>query len=221
VHRCLGPARLFSFGVGQSTNRYLLDGLARMGRGAVAYLGLNDDVNTIMAQYFQRISRPALGDIRIDWGGAKVHDVFPQQVCDLYVGRPVVLCGRYEGELPKSIALSGTVGGQEHRFEVPVEQSDANVDSKALASIWARMKIDDLADRDGYEGGIDLPAQVRQLALEYNLMSAYTAFVAVDSMTRTAGDHGVTVAVPVPLPEGVRYETTVQAAENLHPARPN
>ncbi|HSZ59486.1 MAG TPA: VIT domain-containing protein [Tepidisphaeraceae bacterium] len=221
VHRCLGPARLFSFGVGQSTNRYLLDGLARMGRGAVAYLGLNDDVNTIMAQYFQRISHPALGDIRIDWGGAKVHEVFPQQVCDLYVGRPVVLCGRYEGELPKSIALSGTVGGREHRFEVPVEQSDANVDSKALASIWARMKIDDLADRDGYEGGIDLPAQVRQLALEYNLMSAYTAFVAVDSMTRTAGDHGATVAVPVPLPEGVRYETTVQAADNLHPARPN
>ena len=53
VHRCLGPARLFSFGVGQSTNRYLLDGLARMGRGAVAYLGLNDDADAIMAQYFR------------------------------------------------------------------------------------------------------------------------------------------------------------------------
>ena len=41
-------------------------------------------------------------------------------------------------------------------------------------------------------------------------MSAYTAFVAVDSTQTTQGDHGVTVVVPVPVPEGVRYETTVQ-----------
>ena len=47
------------------------------------------------------------------------------------------------------------------------------------------------------------------MALEYGLMPAYTAFVAVDSLTRTAGDHGVSVAVPVPVPEGVRYDTTV------------
>ena len=221
VHRCLGPARLFSFGVGQSTNRYLLDGLARMGRGAVAYLGLNDEANKIMGEYFDRISHPALSDIHIDWGGARVHDVFPQQPSDLYVGRPVVLCGRYEGVLPRSITLTGTLAGQTERFEVPIQQTDANVDAKALASIWARMKIADLADRSGYEADIDMPAQVRQLALEYNLMSAYTAFVAVDSMTRTTGDHGVTVGVPVAVPEGVCYETTVQAADNLPPRSPN
>ena len=33
--------------------------------------------------------------------------------------------------------------------------------------------------------------------------------LAVDSLTRTAGGHGVTVAVPVPVPDGVRYDTTV------------
>ena len=56
----------------------------------------------------------------------------------------------------------------------------------------------------------ELPTQIRRIALDYGLMSAYTAMVAVDSLTRTAGDHGVSVAVPVPIPEGVRYETTVQ-----------
>jgi Ca-activated chloride channel family protein len=45
--------------------------------------------------------------------------------------------------------------------------------------------------------------------MEYGLMSAFTAFVAVDSMTRTAGDFGTTVVTPVPVPEGVRYETSV------------
>jgi Ca-activated chloride channel family protein len=41
-------------------------------------------------------------------------------------------------------------------------------------------------------------------------MSAYTAFITVDSLRQTVGDLGVTVAVPVPAPEGVRYDTTVQ-----------
>ena len=76
------------------------------------------------------------------------------------------------------------------------------------------MKIADLADQATYEGGRELAGEVKQVALEYGLMSAFTAFVAVDSLTRTAGDHGTTVGVPVPVPEGVRYETTVTDGKN-------
>ena len=209
VGKCLGPARLFSFGVGQSTNRYLLDGLARMGRGAVAYLGLRDDANQIMSQYFDRISHPALSDIAIDFAGSNVRDVYPSKIPDLYVGRPVVISGRFEGQPPASMKVRGTVGGREIVMDVPVTVADTPVNEKSLPAVWARMKIADLADRAAIEGGIDLPREVRQLAMDYNLMSAYTSFVAVDSMTRTSGDHGVSVAVPVPVPEGVKYETTV------------
>ena len=56
----------------------------------------------------------------------------------------------------------------------------------------------------------ELAATIEQTALDYNLMSAHTAFVAVDSTGRTQGDHGTTVGVAVPVPQGVRYETTVQ-----------
>lgn len=215
IHRCLGPARLFSFGVGESTNRYLLDHMAKMGRGAVAYLGLNDDASEVMAWYFDRISHPAMSDIAIDWGNARVHDVFPQQVPDLFVGRPVILTGRYEGELPRSIRLSAKVDREWQRFDIPVQQADLPAAQKALPVVWAREKIGDLADRAAYEGGIDLPTQIKNLAMEYSLMSDYTAFVAVDSRSRTSGDHGTTVAVPVPVPQGVRYETTVQEATNV------
>ena len=40
IHERLGPSRIFSFGIGSSVNRYLLDHMAKQGRGAVAYLGL-------------------------------------------------------------------------------------------------------------------------------------------------------------------------------------
>jgi Ca-activated chloride channel family protein len=202
THRCVGPAHVFSFGVGQSTNRYLLDGLARMGRGAVAYLGLNDDADEVMCQYFDRISHPALTDITIDWANAKVNDVFPRQIPDLYVGRPVVLTGRFEGKPPQSVTLHAKLVGRDQQIEIPVQTTHAEVNPKALASVWARMKIADLADRAGYDSGIDLPGQIRQIAMEYSLMSAYTAFVAVDSTTRTGGDQPVRVAVPVAMPQG-------------------
>jgi Ca-activated chloride channel family protein len=40
-------------------------------------------------------------------------------------------------------------------------------------------------------------------------MSDYTSFVAVDASERTDGSYGVTVQQAVPVPDGVRYDTTV------------
>jgi len=48
------------------------------------------------------------------------------------------------------------------------------------------------------------------------LRSSFTAFVAVDASRRTEGTQGVTVPVAVPVPEGVRYDTTV----NERPRQP-
>ena len=40
------------------------------------------------------------------------------------------------------------------------------------------------------------------MALDYSLLSSLTAFVAVDSLTRTVAGHGYSVKVPVPVPGG-------------------
>jgi Ca-activated chloride channel family protein len=71
------------------------------------------------------------------------------------------------------------------------------------------MKMADLGDEAIDEPHPELGAQIKQLALDYSLMSAYTGFVAVDSSRRTEGKEGTTVPVPVPVPEGVKYRTTV------------
>ena len=42
----------------------------------------------------------------------------------------------------------------------------------------------------------ELEDLIRQTALEYELMSDYTAFVAVDASQPTSGSHGVTVFQP-------------------------
>ena len=209
VHQRLGATRIFSLGVGSSVNRYLLDHLAKLGRGAVAYLGLNDDGAKVMDDFLERISHPALSDLRIDWGAMYVTEVFPLRLPDLFVDRPVVVTGRFTGDPAPDVRVIGTAGGRPMELTVPAQLDDAAATHKGLPAVWARMKIADLEDRMSYDANGKLPRQIKQVALDYGLMSAFTAFVAVDSTRRTKGTGAATVPVAVTVPEGVNYETTV------------
>jgi Ca-activated chloride channel family protein len=210
VSQKIGASRIFSFGVGQSPNRYLMDRMAVLGRGAVAYLSLNDDPVAVMEQFQERISHPAMTDLTIDWGHMHVKDVYPRILPDLIVGRPVVVTGRFTGE-PDTVTVSGRSGMQPITYSVHVDSKATQQEHPGISAVWARLKIMDLMNQVSRmpQHASEIQQTVTQTALNYNLMSAFTAFVAVDSLTRTDGDFGTTVAVPVSVPEGVRYDTTV------------
>jgi Ca-activated chloride channel family protein len=209
VQRTIGSTRIFSFGVGNSVNRYLLDGLATEGRGAAAYLGLEDSASAVMEYYFERISRPAMTDVGIDWGSVAVSDVYPARLPDLFAGRPIIVTGKFAGRLG-AVSVRGRLGTEPVSLDLG-EPRDSR--QPALRNLWARLKIEDLSRRQNWAGdpGGDFAQAIRATALEHGLMSAYTSFVAVDAGERTAGEHGTTVHQAVPVPAGVRYETTVSA----------
>lgn len=208
VHDRIGDARIFSFGVGSSVNRYLLERMAKEGRGAVAYLGPHDSATEIMSNFFRRISHPALTDLSIDWGSMVISDVYPAKLPDMFVGRSVVITGKYIGA-PGDVSVSGYSGSRQHRTNLAFTK--ANASTAFIPNIWARLRIAELADRKAWEHDPydELGAAIKATALKYQLVSDYTSFVAVDASRRTAGDFGVTVPQAVPVPEGVRYETTV------------
>jgi Ca-activated chloride channel family protein len=210
VDEKIGSARLFSFGVGSSVNRYLLDGLAKMGRGAVAYVNLNDPATDAVDLFYERAAHPALADISVDWGELAVSDVYPRRLPDLFVGRPVLVTGRFEGNRPTTIRISGLAGGERRTISLDVDPTMDEAEHAGIESVWARWKIADLSDREILERSPEIKQQIIDTSLTYRVLTAYTAFVAVDESERTAGEEGVQVAVPVPVPEGVRYETTVQ-----------
>ena len=208
VHSRIGNARIFSFGVGESVNRYLMERMAKVGRGAVAYLGLNDSADEVMGAFFERVSRAALTDIEIDWGGMTVSDTYPSRLPDLFVGRPLIVAGKFRGE-PTAVTVSGTVDGARRTFRI--EAVEAGRVGLSLAKVWARANIAELTDRQATAGDPhgELRDAIRRIALQHQLASDYTSFVAVDSSEITEGEYGVTVRQAVPVPEGVRYETTV------------
>ncbi len=208
VHDRIGESRIFSFGVGSSVNRYLLERMAKEGRGAVAYLGSRDSARDLMRDFFGRISQPALTDIDIDWGSMTVSDVYPARIPDVFVGRSVVVTGKYLGA-PGEVVVSGTAGDQVRKLTLSSGESAAEV--PFLSKIWARLRIADLSDRMSFENDPygEFANAIKTTALEHQLVSDYTSFVAVDASRKTSGDYGVTVPQAVPVPDGVRYETTI------------
>ena len=209
VHRRVGTSRIFSFGVGDSVNRYLMERMAKAGRGVAAYLGFDDSAEDVMGAFFDRVSRPALTDIEVDWSGMQVSETYPATLPDLFVGRPVVVAGKYRGR-PREITVSGMAG--ESRRTLTASASPGSETGRSIAKVWARSKIADLTDRQiaGGDPEGELRDAITRVALRHQLASSYTSFVAVDSSRRTEGSHGITVHQAVPVPDGVRYDTTVE-----------
>lgn len=139
IHAQLGASRIFSFGIGSSVNRYLLDRMAQLGKGAVAYIGLNDDPTDAVDRFYQRISHPALTDVTIDYGRLQVQETFPRVLPDLFVGRPLLVTGRLQGNDNTKIRITGMTGGKQHTITVPVSL-DTSEEHPAIASLWARKK---------------------------------------------------------------------------------
>jgi len=210
VHDKLGDSKVFSFGVGSAPNRFLLERLAKMGQGAAAYVTTdNSTSDQAIDDFIERISRPVFSDITIDWGKTAVTEVYPPRVPDLHFSQPIVLVGRFSGKAGKRIIVNGYSAGKPARITRPLTQQDQRARPE-LAQIWARMKIADLADQSFWAADKEpLIAEIRDLALDFGLMSKYTAFLAVDSTSKTAGEQGVAVTQAVPVPADVKFDTTV------------
>lgn len=207
VKKHMGEARLFSLGVGSSVNRHLLERMAHVGRGDALVVTLDESGREAADNFFKRIEHPALSDLRIDWGGMEVSEVYPSPLPDLFVGRPVVLLGRYEGSGRATVRVSGRAEGKRITMEVPVDLDQPDVRHKALTAVWARTKMAEMLDATAWvRGKRPLVTEIRALALEHGLVSPYTSFIAVDGGRRTGADRGTTVPVPVAVPKGVQFE---------------
>ncbi len=201
-------ARVFAFGIGSSVNRFLLDGMAKYGRGEVEYVALNDDGSAAARRFYERVRNPLLTDISVDWNGLPVADVYPRQIPDLFGAKPVILTGRYTGNGKGVVRLKGKMSGVDFVREIPVDFSSSQSQHDVLSTLWARTRVDDLMSQDfkGAQQGAmkdEVKQAVIQLGLDYRLMTQFTSFVAVEEMIVTDGGQPRRIDVPVEVPEGV------------------
>jgi Ca-activated chloride channel family protein len=193
-------ARVFSFGIGSSVNRYLLDKMAEHGRGEVEYVALNDDGSAAAKRFHERVRSPLLTDVKIAWNGLPVTEVFPARTPDLFAAKPLVVTGRFTAAARGTIRLTGTVAGRQFAREIHVNLPAVEAKFEVLAKLWSRAKVDHLMHEPGTK------QEITQLGLAYRLMTPYTSFVAVEEKVVNEGGSPRRVEVPVEMPEGVRHD---------------
>lgn len=204
IRNNLGKASFFPFGIGSSVNRFLIEGMARMGAGE-PFIVENQAAAGAKAELFRKyIESPVLTGVNVSFPGFNTYDVEPPSIPDVLAQRPIIVFGKWRGPVGGEVAVTGTTGGQPYSANLRVAESRPRESNSALRYLWARHRIAVLNDYNSLSSDNELKEEVTALGLQYNLMTQYTSFIAIDQqIRRNANGELVTVQQPLPLPQGV------------------
>ncbi len=178
-------SRIFVFGVGYDVNTQLLDTLASDNRGASDYVLPEEDIETKVGALYNKIAFPVLSNARVDWNGAKVYDVYPKVLPDLFKGTQTIVFGRYEGRSTPSPVLIGSSGGKEERISGQGDFSDDT--NETLPRLWATRKIGTLMDdarRSGRTIDPEVKDEIIKLGKKYGIVTPFTAGLITEDDSR-------------------------------------
>ncbi len=202
-------ARVFSFGVGSSINRHLIDGLARAGKGTAVVATTREDPARAVNRFYHYIDHPILEDLTLDFGTLKPTELYPLEAPDLFASRPVILHGKFSGTVPEQLGVTAKLAGKEIRLPVSVRPLGATgaAPDAILGLLFARSKVtaieETLWDRDSRAA----ESEIVELGERFKLVTRFTSLVAVDR-SRTVGDGSPRKVVqPLEEPEGVDVDS--------------
>jgi len=181
----LGRSRLFTVGIGSAPNSWFMRRAAHFGRGTHIHIGDLNEVEQKMAALFEQLAHPAAVNLSLEWPAAV--DMWPERVPDLYRGQPLSLAVNFGAVLPQGeVIVSGEVNGQAWRRRLAMTSGGdpvSEVQHKGVASLWARRKITGLLDQKVVGRDEDaVRRDVLSVALQHQLLSPYTSFVAVEEL---------------------------------------
>lgn len=172
--------RLFTFIMGNSANRPLLEAMTEVSNGFAMETSNSDDIAGQLMLATAKIRHAALHDVQLDISGLKVADLTPEIIGSLYHGEQLQVLGHYWGDKEAKVRLTGKVAGQDVEYKTAFSfpaQSDQNPE---LERIWAYASIENLQAKMDYFGADqDTEDAITDLATEYGLVTDYTSMVVV------------------------------------------
>jgi Ca-activated chloride channel homolog len=199
----LDQCNVFSFGIGSSVNRYLIEGVAKAGMGEPFIVTDPTEAPAAATKFREYIQSPLLTDIKIRTVGFDAYDVDPSHLPDLMAQRPVILFGKWRGPVGGAIELHAKTAQGEYvdRFDVASVQPDEG--NRALRYLWARSRVAEVSDYGASDLSEDKVKEITALGLKYSLLTQYTSFIAVREEVRNPNGSARDVNQPNPLPLGV------------------
>lgn len=197
IHNTPHIPRLFTVGIGSAPNGYFMRKAAQFGRGSYTYIGKVNEVKMKMSALLNKISRPALRNINIQFQPLHLGSIeqYPKKIPDLYYGEPLVVAFKTT-QMPSSLQVFGEQANNSWHQEISLTKQQ---ESSGITPIWARAKIEDLLD--GLVTGKpheEVREKVLATSLLHQVMSPYSSFIAVEQEKTLTSDNSTkqTTAFP-------------------------
>lgn len=203
ISKNLNKTNFFSFGIGSSVNRYLIEGIAKAGLGEPFVVTETSDSSKTADKFREYIQSPVLTDIKVEYNGFETYDVEPPSLPDLFAQRPVIVFGKWRGTLSGTIQITGKSGNGDYSREIKVSDVKPLESNSAIRYLWARSKVARLLDYGVNTNNPDVKGEVTSLGLKYSMLTPYTSFIAVLDEIRNTGDKAKDVKQPLPLAKNV------------------
>ncbi len=175
-------ARVFTFGVGPTVNKLLLERMAAENRGTVAYIDNGAAIDKVVGDFYASISRPVLSDLGIGFASVTTKMRYPDVMPDLYKGSQLVVVGRYSGSGKMKSELSGMLNGQRVTFPFEADFPRQSTQDSFVARLWAQKRIDYLMLQNRMNGELqEAKDEIIRLSKAHQIVTQYTSMVAVRS----------------------------------------
>ncbi|XP_011035744.1 PREDICTED: uncharacterized protein LOC105133437 isoform X2 [Populus euphratica] len=167
--------RICTFGIGTYCNHYFLRMLAQIGRGHFDTAYDADSVDFRMQRLFAAASSIILANITVDaLESLDSVELLPFCIPDLSCGCPLILSGRYSGNFPDSVKLSGILADM-RKFTIDIKAQKAK--DLPVDRVVARRQIDLLTANAWLSGSKELEQKVAKMSIQTGVPSEYTLMV--------------------------------------------
>jgi Ca-activated chloride channel family protein len=200
IEENLDNTNVFAFGIGSSVNRYLIEGVARTGRGEPFVVTQPTEAAAEAQRFKKYVESPVLTDVRVKFQDFDAYDVEPIAQPDVFAERPIIVFGKWRGPRRGSIELTGNASSGPFAQTLRLAAIPTGAHA-ALPQLWARSRIARLSDFAIDPGAGE--AEITALGLRYSLLTPYTSFIAVLEQVRNPGGAALDSELPVALPLGM------------------
>ncbi len=178
IRRQLGQSRLFTVGIGSAPNSHFMRSAAEYGRGTHTYIGKPEELRQKMGLLFEKLEKPALTNISLEWPADEHAESWPRNVPDLYAGEPLLISTRLN-QLQGELKVSGRIAGAPWHASLPLSGGRSHA---GVHVAWARQRIAGLSSQSSEAASPEALRQaVLDTALSHHLVSQYTSLVAIDT----------------------------------------
>lgn len=183
--------RISTFGIGSYCNHYFLQLLAQLAKGHYDAAYDADSIAPRLQRLCRKSSKVILSNIEVD-GLSHVESLtlYPPTIQDLSTECPVIISGSYEGKLPESLKVRGTLADMSS-FVTDLKISKAK--DIPLDKVFAQTRVDTLTAKAWFTRSKEVEKQVADISMQTGVPSEYTRMILFQTDSWNHGPDAITI----------------------------